>query len=177
VPPGEYRIRLVLDGKTLEQRVVVKADPRDSISQADYEAGFAFAMKYSVGVYSKIDTILNGLDALKKSLDEAAAAVKDDAALSAQIDAAQKRRTAIFDTFTANFQNDEDSIQHPGKLREEIPRSFGAAGPPTAEQLDYANRFDAAYGAALAAYGEYAASLQPLSKAIYEKTHHPLVIQ
>jgi photosystem II stability/assembly factor-like uncharacterized protein len=170
VPPGEYRIRLVLDGKTLAQDVSVKPDPRDAMPQDEYQAGFDFAMKYS-RVYGTIDTILNNLDAIKKSLDTAAPKVKDDAALTGEIEAARQKRGAIFSLFTANFQNDEDSIQHPGKLREEIPRSFGSGGTPTAGQLDYANRFNTAYDAAVQAYNDYVTSLRPLSKALAEKTH------
>ena len=62
--------------------------------------------------------------------------------------------------FTADYNNGEDSIQRPGSLREEVPRTgFGAAAPPTAEQLDYASRFDAAYDDAFAKYNEYVKSL------------------
>ncbi|HEY5341326.1 MAG TPA: hypothetical protein VIK27_09890, partial [Candidatus Aquilonibacter sp.] len=163
VVPGAYRVRLKLEGKTLEANVTVKPDPRDDLSQAQYQDAYDFAEKYSV-VYGKIDDVLNNLDAVKKSL-AAATRVKGDAALSGQIASAQSERETIFSTFTADFHNDEDSIQHQGALREEIPRSgFGAAQPPTAEQLDYASRYDTAYNAAMAKYNAYVGSLQTLSK-------------
>jgi photosystem II stability/assembly factor-like uncharacterized protein len=166
VVPGEYRIRLVLDRKSLEESVSVKPDPRDHLTQADYQAAYDFAKKYSV-VFGKIDDVLNNLDAVKKSLAAASVQAKNDPALSAKIAQAQTEREDVFSTFTADFHNDEDSIQRPGALREEIPRTgFGAPQPPTAEQLDYAKRYDAASNAAFAKYNAYVESLQALSKSV-----------
>ncbi|HEX8807225.1 MAG TPA: hypothetical protein VF741_09755, partial [Candidatus Aquilonibacter sp.] len=54
-------------------------------------------------------------------------------------------------------------VEHPGSLREEIPRGgFGAASPPTAAQLDTASRWDAAYAAAFTKYNDYVKSLNGL---------------
>lgn len=174
VVPGIYRVRLLLDGKSLEQTVSVRPDPRDDLTQEQYQAAYDFAKKYSV-LYGKIDEVLNNLDAVKKSLDAAAPAVKDDAALRARIEGALAARQEIFGTFTADFHNDEDSVEHPGALREEIPRTgFGAAQPPTAEQLDYAKRFDAASDAAFAKYNAFVSSLQQLSKSLEVKGSKPI---
>jgi hypothetical protein len=123
----------------------------------------------------KINEVLNHLDAVKASLDAAAPTVKDDASLRAQIEGALAQRQEIFSLFTADFHNDEDSIQRPGALREEIPRGgFGASQGPTAEQLDYAKRFDAASDAAFAKYNGFVNSLQPLSKALEAKGVKPI---
>jgi photosystem II stability/assembly factor-like uncharacterized protein len=164
VVPGTYTVRLTLGGQTLAQNVVVKPDPRDSWTQADYQAAYAFAKKYSTR-YGKIDEALNNLDAMKKSLAEAADAAKSNPSLSSQIAAAQAQRNAIFFAFTADYHNDEDSIQRPGALREDVPRTgFGPAQPPTAETLRYASEFDGMYDAAFAKYNAFVASLQSLSK-------------
>ena len=77
---------------------------------------------------------------------------------------------AVFCGFTADYQNDEDSIQRSGSLRESVPRT-GLGGPqlpPTAAQLDYASRFDAAYSAAFAQYNSYVGSLAPLQSALQQ---------
>ncbi len=155
VLPGVYTLRLQLDGTTLSQTVTVKPDPRDSWSTADLQAAYDFAKKYNTR-YSKIDEALNNLDAIKKSLDKANAS-------DPKIAAAKAQWQDVFSTLTANFKNGEDSVEHPGSLREEVPRTgFGAAAPPTAAQLDYASRWDAAYDAAFAKYNEYVKSLGSL---------------
>jgi hypothetical protein len=82
----------------------------------------------------------------------------------------------VFAAFTADYKNDEDSIQRPGSLRESIPRTGlgGAQLPPTAAQLDYASRFDAAYAAAVTQYNAYVASLSPLQAALKQAGIKPL---
>jgi photosystem II stability/assembly factor-like uncharacterized protein len=163
VVPGTYTVRLTLGAQTLSQNVVVKADPRDSWTQADYQAAHDFAERYAAR-YGKIDEALNNLDAMKKSLASAADAAKSNASLASQIAAAQTQRDAIFYAFTADYHNDEDSIQRPGALREDIPRTgFGPAQPPTAETLRYASEFDGMYDAAFSKYNAFVASLQSLS--------------
>jgi hypothetical protein len=162
VVPGTYAARLTVGGKTLQQSFTVAGDPRDSWTPAQYDAGYDFARKYST-IYSKIDEALNNLDAIKKSLQSTGAA-KNDPALQRDVAAAQQQWSDVFGAFTADYKNDEDSIQRPGSLRESVPRTgFGTVQlPPTAEQLDYAKRFDAAYAAAVAKYNAYIASLAPL---------------
>jgi photosystem II stability/assembly factor-like uncharacterized protein len=163
VVPGTYTARIVLAGRTLTQTFSVAPDPRDSWTQAQYQAGYGYAQKYSV-IYGKIDAALNNLDAMKKSLAAAASAAKNDPALTREISAAQEQWTGVFGAFTADYKNDEDSIQRAGSLRESVSRTSlnGPQLPPTAAQLDYSRRFDAAYAAAVAQYNAYVASLAPL---------------
>jgi photosystem II stability/assembly factor-like uncharacterized protein len=164
VVPGTYTVRLTLGNKTMEQPLTVKPDPRLDWTQAQYEAGYAFAKKYS-GDYGKIDEALNHLDAIKKSLAAAAKASAKNASLEAKVSGARTRWDDVFATFTADYHNDEDSIQRGGSLRESVPRSGfgGPQWPPTTELLDYAKRFDDAYAAAFAKYNAYVASLKPLN--------------
>ncbi len=169
VVPGTYAVRIALAGKTLEQPLTVKPDPRGEMTPAQYAAGYAYAEKYS-GIYGKIDEALNNLDAIKSSLATAAGAAKSRAAIAAQVAQAQTQWTVVFAAFTADYHNDEDSIQRGGSLRESVPRTgFGSAQmPPTAAQLDYAKRFDAAYAAAVAQYDAYVTSLAPLQTALHQ---------
>jgi photosystem II stability/assembly factor-like uncharacterized protein len=161
VVPGTYSVRITLDGETLTQRFDVKPDPRDRWTQAQYEEAHAFAEKYNAA-YGKIDEALNNLDAIKKSLSDAHPA---DARLASAISSAERRWSTVFYAFTADFHNDEDSIQRSGSLRESVPRTGfeGTQLPPTPEQLDYAKRFDAAYNAAFAQYDEFVKTLNALS--------------
>jgi photosystem II stability/assembly factor-like uncharacterized protein len=174
VVPGTYTLRLTLGSRALQVTVEVKPDPRDDWTQVQYAAGYAYAKKYS-SVYGKIDEALNDLDAIKKSLASALVAAKNDASIGARIAAAQQQWDPVFAAFTADYKNDEDSIQRPGSLRESIPRTgFGGQLPPTAAQLDYAKRFDAAYAAAMAGYNGYVSSLAQLQSQLKAAGIKPL---
>ncbi|MBV8724417.1 MAG: hypothetical protein JO351_06265 [Candidatus Eremiobacteraeota bacterium] len=169
VVPGTYTARIALNGQTLQQSFTVASDPRDSWTQTEYLAGYAYARKYAT-IYGKIDEALNNLDAMKKSLAAAASSPRATAALRAQVAGAQAQWSDVFAAFTADYHNDEDSIQRSGSLRESVPRT-GFAGtqlPPTAAQLDYGRRFDAAYNVAVAKYNAYVASLRPLQAALQQ---------
>lgn len=176
VVPGRYTVRIVLDGKTLTQDVTVNGDPRDHWTQAQYQAGYDFAKKY-LDEYGQIDRVLNNLDALRKSLESASAAATKagNQTLAAQIATAQTNRQDVFAAFTADYHNDEDSIQRPGSLRESIPRTgFGVQSPPTAAQLDFAARFDASYQAAFAQYNAFVSKLAPLQSQLKTARIPPL---
>ncbi|MBV9333160.1 MAG: hypothetical protein JO146_04065 [Candidatus Eremiobacteraeota bacterium] len=168
VVPGTYTLRLTLGSTTAQQTVTVKGDPRNDWSAAQYQAGYDYAHKYSVA-YGKIDDALNNLDAINKSLATAASSARSNASLTQLIAAAQSHWQPVFDAFTANYKNDEDSIQRGGSLRESVPRTGFPGGPqwpPTAAQLDYAKRFDAAYNDAMAGFNAYVRSLAPLQSAL-----------
>jgi photosystem II stability/assembly factor-like uncharacterized protein len=164
VVPGKYGARMTLNGRTYTQWFQVKADPQNRFTQAQLQAAYDFAKKYDVAG-GKINVVLNNLDAQRKSLEAAQKKLSANSALLARVNAALAQRDGLFHTFTANYQNGEDSIQFPGKLREDIPRGgFGAAAPPTPALLNYAKRFDVEYNAAMAKYNAYVrTTLAPLS--------------
>ncbi|HEY8298793.1 MAG TPA: hypothetical protein VIG32_12320 [Candidatus Baltobacteraceae bacterium] len=161
VLPGEYAARMTIGGRTYTQRFAVKSDPKMAYTRAQQVAAYEFAKKYS-HVAGVINTVLNHLDEQAKSLKAAAA----DAPLAAKVASANARRAAIFNEFTANYHNDEDSIQRPGELRENLPRGgFGSPTPPTPAVLEYARRYDVQYAAAIARYNAYVtATLLPLAR-------------
>jgi photosystem II stability/assembly factor-like uncharacterized protein len=157
VPPGRYGARLTVDGHLVYiVHFDVKSDPRTIITQAQFDAAYQFAVKY-FGVFSNIDTMLNGLDDVKKNLDAASvdAKKKNLTDLQTKIDAALAARTKLFDTLTANFQNGEDSIQRPGALREDLFGIGFTGAPLTPPILEFAKRIDPRYDAAVASYNDY----------------------
>ena len=166
VLPGRYAVRMTLNGRTFTQSFEVKADPQTPYTLAQMQQAHAFGEKY-LRMQGTLNTLLNHLDAQKKSLTSAreALAKGSNSALLAKVDAAIKQRKEIFDLFTADYHNDEDSIQRPGALREDMPGGFGFAGaPPTESVLEYAKRYDAEYARGLARYNAYVrTTLMPLS--------------
>ena len=113
VAPGTYTVHVTINGQTFAQSFDVKPDPRDAWAQADYQAAYAFAKRYSVR-YGKVDEALNNMDAMKKSLFSASLLSSVSPALRDKIANARQERDTVFALFTADYHNDEDSIQRPG---------------------------------------------------------------
>lgn len=178
VVPGRYIARITLNGRTYSQPFVVKPDPHQPYTLAQYRAGYAFAAKYST-ISGKINTVIDRLAAQRTGLETAKAAVASNAVLTARVNAMLVKREALFNAFTANYQNGEDSIQRPGALKEDLPRAgFGPSQPPpTPALLAYARRFDVEYRAAVARYDSYARSLQALSAALHAAGAKPVPAQ
>ena len=133
--PGSYFARISLAGKTYEQAFTVKRDPRLKSPVADEAAAYAFA-KTHMNEFSAIDAALNRLDATIKA-----------ATTPASVAGAR----ALRDRLTADFHNGEDSLQRPGRLREDMQSLIGGGGggggggAPTIAQLSAAARIDAEY--------------------------------
>ncbi|MBC5816248.1 MAG: hypothetical protein GIW97_06870, partial [Candidatus Eremiobacteraeota bacterium] len=177
VLPGNYSARIVLDGHTYTQPFVVMPNPKVPYLPAEARAGYAFTKKY-LRVGGQVNVVLNNLDAQKKSLDVASSALTStgNTALAAKVADALKARERIFNEFTANYHNDEDSIQYPGQLREDVPAGgFGSQAAPTAAVLEFTHRFDLEYAAVMKQYNDYIAeTLVPLSSELQAAGQKPI---
>ncbi len=168
VPPGRYGVRVTFAGRTQTQWFDVKADPRTKFTQREFVQSFTLSQKY-YHEFSVVDTMLNALDRVQKGLGPARvqAVKRHDAALQTQIDAALKARAALFNVLTANFQNDEDSIERPGALREDVQTMmYSSQGLVTAPVLQLGGRVDLEYKAAIARYNRYVRSLETVDAAL-----------
>ncbi len=147
VVPGTYTVRVVLAGKTLSQTLHVQGDPRAHFTAADYRTAYEFAKRHLVET-SQLDAALNRLDAYAAS---AAARAKDAGGeLVPLLGGVRAKALALRGRLTADYTNDEDSIQHPGRIREDLQGlQFGAGAPPSAATIDYAGRVDRAFAAAM----------------------------
>lgn len=170
VPPGAYSVRMTLGGRTYVQPFVVKPDPRSRFTQADYERTYEYSLHF-MRQLSTVDQMLNSLDDVQKQLDAASAVAtkKNDAAATAKIADATAARKALFDSLTADYHNDEDGIQRPGALREDV---FGAyfqsqnlITPPIVEA---GNRVDAEVAQGVERYRQYDARQLPAVNAILQ---------
>jgi photosystem II stability/assembly factor-like uncharacterized protein len=65
--PGAYTARLTLDGKTQTTSVMVKPDPRGTVSQADLEAQQAFALRVRDDI-SKLTGLVHSVRSVKEQL-------------------------------------------------------------------------------------------------------------
>jgi hypothetical protein len=165
VPPGTYYVRMTVGDKTYTEPFKVKADPQTHFTQAQFDESFTFA-KVWTNRFSKVDEMLNSMDSVKKSLQGNKTAPK------AKVDAALAAWDRVFHELTADYHNDEDSIQRPGALREDMQGlGFFSQGVLTPSVRDYANRVEANYRQTMAHYNDFVRSLTGLG--VHAKTFTP----
>ncbi len=148
VVPGNYSVEMTLGGRTLRRRIEVRPDPRVHYSEADYASAHRFAMTEQ-NEFSAVDSALNRLDAVAASAQRHG------------LPAIAARARALRSDLTADYQNDEDSIERPGKLRENLQALSGyraGSGPPTAATRDLAARIAADYRTQMRAVDAFFAS-------------------
>jgi hypothetical protein len=168
VPPGDYSVRMTLDGHTYVRHFHVAPDPRSHFTQAEYQRTYDVD-RHLQALFSNVDVALNNLDTVKSTLatDLTAAQKAHDDALVAQIQAAQRAHDDVFNQITANYQNAEDSIQRPGKLREDLEGAFFTAiGLITQPTVNFLNRVEGEYRDGMGHYNAYVQSLSSLDAAL-----------
>jgi len=135
VVPGAYTAHLTLGGREYTQTVLVRADPRGSWSDRDYNARRAY-LTTLYGDFSGVDSDLNSLDVIQTQLADRRKNAGGNNALEAKIDAAQTALLNIRRTFTSNPQGDQDDDFLPDMLRERQQSLMGSMSgsfqPPTA---------------------------------------------
>ncbi len=152
VVPGTYSVRLKLDGHTMNQPFEVRQDPRLHYTQAELVAAHAFYAR-ELELYSNVNRALNRVDGvIASATHELSSSPPPPADLSAKLQAALAGARAVRSDLTADYHNDEDSIQRPGKLREDLEDFAGGyrSGPPSAATREYATRANSEYTAAMA---------------------------
>jgi hypothetical protein len=161
VVPGDYSVRMTLSGHTYVQHFRVAPDPRSQFTQADYQRSFDESMRQMARL-SQIDTILNGLDDLKKSIDGALDDSKkaNNAALTAKLQDALSVRQAIFDSLAVNVRG--EGTEDEGKVREDVFGAFGnAQGLITPPIADFIGRVDGEYRAGVTRYNAFVTGSMP----------------
>ena len=163
VPPGQYIAQLTLGNKTFTRSFIVKPDPRTLYTQAQIVESYQFA-RVGEAMFSQVDTMLNNLDTVKKSIDDGIAAAKKagDSATQSKLESIEAARATVFDQLTANYQNDEDSIQMPGKVREDVQTiMFFGGAVITPAMRDYVHRVEGDLKSATANYNAFVATQLP----------------
>jgi hypothetical protein len=155
---------MTIAGRTFSGAFDLKADPDSHFTQADYQASHDFSEHFGEKL-SALDVGLNSLDDVKAALDKArtAASAKNDSAAVSAIDAAIAGHQNLQDDLTANFQNFEDFVQRPGKLREDLSGVAGGVGLLTPAILDAGRRIDREYASGASAFNAYVATLPALN--------------
>ncbi|MBV8491808.1 MAG: hypothetical protein JO199_14875 [Candidatus Eremiobacteraeota bacterium] len=175
--PGTYVARIVLNGRTFEQRFVVKPDPDATETLAQMQRSYDAFAKIN-DLYSSVDTMLNNLDTVGKAL--AATHAAPGSAAEAVLARAARERSAVQAKLTANFTNGEDSVSRAGSLRENLDfaltslDSFPVQGIVTPAAAEFYARLDAEYRDARTAYDAYATAIPQYDAALKAAGLQPL---
>jgi photosystem II stability/assembly factor-like uncharacterized protein len=176
VVPGTYAVRVTLAGATTTRALVVRPDPRARLSRAALQTAHDFYAR-EIAEYSQVDAALNRLDSViasgNRAIDDAGKA--GNAALVTHLQSVVDRAKTVRAELTADYHNDEDSIQRPGRLREDLEtftRGF-ISGPVTPALRDYAARVEFAYRATLRDVQSFFATDVPQADAALEAAGLP----
>ena len=175
VVPGDYSARIAISGRTYVANFKVEPDPRSRFTQADYQRSFDAAMR-QMGYLSQIDTILNNLDDLKKSIDAdvAAANKAGNSALGAKLQAVSTARQTLFDSLAVNVRG--EGTQQETKVHEDLLMAvFVGQTLITPAIADGLARIDAGYRAGVARYNDFVRTqLPPVNDALKAASMKPL---
>ena len=161
VVPGTYSVRMTISGHTYVQRFRVGPDPRSRFTQAEYQRTFDEAMR-QMSHLSQIDTVLNNLDNVKKSIDAALASANkaNNTALAGKLNAASAARQTLFDTLATNVRG--EGTEDETKLHEDLLNASQVAqGLITPAVVEYLRRIDTQYAAGIARYNAFVAGVLP----------------
>ena len=139
VVPGTYTVRLHIDGKTYQQTIDVREDPRMHYTLAELRERRA-RVEMLIESLSQVDDALNVLSTVAQETPLRVEALQKDQRADlapAVLQLAQRARTIIA-TISSNPPNDQDNDFLPDVLRErlqtELDTYFDSSAPATAAQ-------------------------------------------
>ncbi|MDJ0940796.1 MAG: hypothetical protein QNJ00_13630 [Woeseiaceae bacterium] len=133
--PGSYRARLIVDGDVSETEFSVITDPRTTMSQADYEAQFEFAIS-ARDLLSQTHSGIKRLRALRTQLEGVQGRVDEDSDVAASITATLDKLTTIEEAlYQTKNESRQDPLNFPIRLNNKLSYvmllAAGSEAPPT----------------------------------------------
>jgi photosystem II stability/assembly factor-like uncharacterized protein len=123
VSPGNYQVKLTVDGKTFTESFTVKSDPRLTTTAADYAKQLELALKIRDKLTETHNAIIKIRD-VRKQVDELLKRVKDQPNFKTINDAAgglMKSLTTIEETlYQTKNQSSQDPLNFPVRLNNKL---------------------------------------------------------
>jgi hypothetical protein len=153
VPPGEYTVKLTVDGQTFSQSFTVAQDPRTSIPQKDLDAQYELAMRIH-NKHCELNEAINQIRLMRSQAETWARRAKELDDASPVIKAAKSLSDAVSgiegELMQVKIQSEQDSLNYPVKLNGKLSflgeTLFMADAAPTAQDVtlyeDLAGRID-----------------------------------
>jgi photosystem II stability/assembly factor-like uncharacterized protein len=122
IPPGEYTLRMTVDGRTFEQRFDWRMDPRSPATARDVQEQFRFALTVAARAKEANDIVLR-VRAHRKAVEEAVTAKPDLKPQADQVLAELKEvEEAVYQT---KLQSGQDPLNYPIRLNDKLAGLFG----------------------------------------------------
>lgn len=146
VVPGEYRVRLSVNGKSQEQPFSILPDPRTSAGPADFQQQFEF-VKGCADKLSEMHTSIKNIRDLREQMKGLSGRMPDEARLKPlrdQIKRIDSLSTSIETTlYQTKNRSSQDPLNYPVRLNDKLGNlmELSAEGdyPPTAQALEVRN--------------------------------------
>jgi hypothetical protein len=122
-PPGNYQVRLTVDGKIAgTEPLVIKPDPRLTATQEDFQKQFDLSSKISAKITETHNAILEIRD-IRKQLEDLSGRLKDpsQSALVDQAKAINQKLTIIEEALIqTKIKSGQDALNYPIKLNNKL---------------------------------------------------------
>ena len=134
-PPGDYRVRLVANGVTMEKPFRVLADPRlTSVTQADYDEQFRIAIQVRDSI-SAVTQAIETIRSLKEQADRAveqAGRIERTGEVKPAADSLARKLTGVEDgLIQSKSQSGQDPIRFAGRLDNQLAELYGYVTGPS----------------------------------------------
>ena len=159
--PGEYTVKLGLNGRTWEQRLTVRLDPRVNATVDDFRAYYRTVRKIE-GIECSVATASSRIDSLERQLSrlDTASAPPEIRSETAGIRAALQPLAADF----AGDPRDPDRLNLRGKMNWFTIQVGNYSGRPTPAQIEWVDKFGAERDRLVAALDALEARAKRLEK-------------
>lgn len=176
IVPGSYKVRLTVDGKVIgTEAFVLKADPRMSTTQAEYQKQFDFLSKANDKLTETHSAILEIRD-IKKQLEDLSTRLKPEQKdLKDKAAEIGKKLTAVEEELIqTKIRSSQDALNFPIRLNNKLAAlkstADGADYAPTSQSYDVYNDLSTRIDAQLAAFAKIKSDdIAAFNKAYTEK--------
>ncbi|MEK7833453.1 MAG: glycosyl hydrolase [Acidobacteriota bacterium] len=136
--PGNYQVKLTVDGKSLIETFELRKDPRISTTQEEFQKQFDLLVKLR-DKFSETSEAITSIRDVRKQVNDYAARAKDQKAI---VDAAKDlsaKLTAIEEElYQTKNQSNQDPLNYPIRLNNKLAALAGSVAGPDAAPTDQA---------------------------------------
>jgi photosystem II stability/assembly factor-like uncharacterized protein len=120
VPPGQYQVRLIVDGSGYTQPFEIRKDPRVAATREDLDAQFELLLRIRDKLSETHDAVLR-LRAIRAQVEALTKRARDNQEIAAAANALSQRLTAIEEELVqTKAKGESDRLNHPGRLNAKL---------------------------------------------------------
>ena len=119
-PPGQYQVRLVVDGRSYAQLFEIRKDPRVAATREDLDAQFELLLQIRDKLSETHDAVLR-LRAIRSQVDALTGRAKGNQEVAAAAKTLKQRLTAIEQELVqTKAKGESDRLNYPGRLNAKL---------------------------------------------------------